>query len=145
MSEDIIIDDVNVAECRHLSFVEEDYCCNCQYEKYALCKNSDCYYKQLQQAKAENKELKHYLACMTEQRNKAETENERLKKRLIGIDKDGKYYYIDDTYRKALEEIREDLEQDTTCESRECGCDDYEECLKCVKETILDKISEVLK
>lgn len=47
-------------------------------------------------------------------------------------------------YKQALEEIKEDLEQDTTCESRECGCDDYGECLKCVKETILDKIKEVL-
>lgn len=47
--------------------------------------------------------------------------------------------------REKLEEIKGDLEQDTTCESRECGCDDYGECLKCVKETILDKISEVLK
>ena len=46
--------------------------------------------------------------------------------------------------KQALEEIREDLEQDTTCESRECGCDDYGECLKCVKETMLDKINEVL-
>lgn len=48
-------------------------------------------------------------------------------------------------YKLALEEIREDLEQDITCESRECGCDDYGECLKCIKETILDKINEVLK
>ena len=47
-------------------------------------------------------------------------------------------------YKQTLEEIREDLEQDTTCESRECGCDDYGECLKCVKETIVDKINEVL-
>lgn len=46
-------------------------------------------------------------------------------------------------YRSAFEEIREDMEQDTTCESRECGCDDYAECLNCIKETILNKISEV--
>lgn len=46
-------------------------------------------------------------------------------------------------YRSVFEEIREDIEQDTTCESRECGCDDYAECLNCIKETILNKISEV--
>lgn len=45
------------------------------------CKdNPNCYYKQLAELKAENerlkeenKELAHYLACMTEQRNKANT------------------------------------------------------------------------
>ena len=48
------------------------------------------------------------------------------------------------TYRQALQEIREELEEDMTCESRECGCDDYGECLNCLKETILTKINEVI-
>ena len=33
-------------------------------------------------------ELKHYLACMTEQRNKAQTENERLKLKLDIVEAD---------------------------------------------------------
>ena len=49
-----------------------------------------------------------------------------------------------DKYRQALQEIREELEEDITCESRECGCDDYGECLNCLKETILTKINEVI-
>ncbi|MBQ3421651.1 MAG: hypothetical protein IJH34_08260 [Romboutsia sp.] len=47
--------------------------------------------------------------------------------------------------KQTLIEIKEDMESDTTCESRECGCDDYAECLNCIKETILNKINEVLK
>ena len=45
-------------------------------------------------------------------------------------------------YRRALEEIKEEL-KDIYCESQECGCDDFEECLKCTKEHILDIISKV--
>ena len=67
------------------------------------------------------------IVDLQEQLNQLKKDNEQLKK-----------------YRSALEEIREDMEQDTTCESRECGCDDYAECLNCIKETILNKISEVL-
>lgn len=48
-------------------------------EIYKCSSRQDCCYKQLKRLEQENKELKHYLACMTEQRNKAQTENERLK------------------------------------------------------------------
>lgn len=44
-------------------------------------------------------------------------------------------------YRKALEEIERELKEDIYCESQECGCDNFEECLKCTKEYILDIIS----
>lgn len=47
-----------------------------------------------------------------------------------------------DTYRKALEEIEEELKEDIYCESQECGCDDSEECLRCTKDLILDIISK---
>lgn len=62
--------------------------------------------------------------CMFKQLQRLKAENEQLK--------------------QALEEIREDMQQDTTCESRECGCDDYAECINCMKETIINKINEVL-
>jgi len=84
-----------------------------------------------------------------------EKEKEELKKYYKGFVANCRYcdeWYMDkcnyikkdNKYKQAFEEIKEDLEQDTTCESRECGCDDYGECLKCVKETMLDKINEVL-
>ena len=46
-------------------------------------------------------------------------------------------------YRNALEEIEQELKEDIYCESQECGCDDFEECLKCTKEYILDIINKV--
>ena len=47
-----------------------------------------------------------------------------------------------DRYHKALEEIEKELKEDIYCESQECGCDDFEECLKCTKEHILDIINK---
>ena len=36
-----------------------------------------------------------------------------------------------------IEQIRREIEEDITCESQECGCDDYSVCLECLKNTIL--------
>lgn len=86
--------------------------------------NPDCLYKQYSRKEQECEEWKNkYYRSTTE-----------VKSDLI------KQFQ---KYRSALEEIRGEVEQDTTCESRECGCDDYAECLNCIKETILNKISEV--
>lgn len=127
-------------------------CLNCaRVEYHSLYSlnwdNQERLQKQLKRLQAENEELK--------------AENKQMKKSFVShsefmdiLDNNSNInwketakenIYLINNYRKALEEIRKDLEQDTTCESRECGCDDYEECLKCVKETILDKINEVLK
>ena len=46
-------------------------------------------------------------------------------------------------FKNCLRKITRELKEDLTCESRECGCDDYGECLKCLKDTILNMISEV--
>lgn len=45
-------------------------------------------------------------------------------------------------YRKALEEIEQELKENIYCESQECGCDDSEECLRCTKSLILDIINK---
>lgn len=45
-------------------------------------------------------------------------------------------------YRKALEEIEKELKEDIYCENQECGCDDYEECLRCTKNIILGIINK---
>lgn len=74
--------------------------------------------------------MKTIIKNLIAKNEELEKENKKLKEQL-------------QKYRSAFEEIREDMEQDTTCESRECGCDDYAECLNCIKETILNKISEV--
>ena len=48
-------------------------------------------------------------------------------------------------YHKALDEIEKELKEGVYCESQECGCDDFEECLKCTKEHILDIINKAKK
>lgn len=40
-----------------------------------------------------------------------------------------------------LDEIEKELKEDIYCENQECGCDDFEECLKCTKEHILNIIN----
>lgn len=49
-----------------------------------------------------------------------------------------KTWYSDDV----IERIRQEIQEDVTCESRECGCDDYGECLECLKNTILQIIKD---
>lgn len=61
MSEEIIIDGVNVAGCEFLENDEFDGLCLQLYDRYDAqtgCKNKDCYYKQLQRLKKENEKLK---------------------------------------------------------------------------------------
>ena len=43
---------------------------------------------------------------------------------------------------RALEEIEEELKEDIYCESQECGCDNFEECLRCTKDLILDIVNK---
>lgn len=56
-----------------------------------------------------------------------EQECEKLKKEING-------------YKTTIEKIRQEFQEGITCESRECGCDNYEECIECLKTTILDII-----
>lgn len=91
MSE-VIIDGVNVAECE---FFKENRGFNC-FKKKGCTENSNCYFKQLQRAKAEN-EILHITIeklkgdlCIAEDSlrdyqehyNKLEAENEKLKKAI---------------------------------------------------------------
>lgn len=61
MSEEIIIDGVNVTGCEFLENDEFDGLCLQLYDRYDAqtgCKNKDCYYKQLQRLKKENEKLR---------------------------------------------------------------------------------------
>lgn len=135
MTEEIIIDGVNVAECFY--FIDHtppkgqgDWCgaihkgaCkvyskDCEY-------NKDCYYKQLKRLEQENKELKEENALLKEQLlKKSETEqafqslldeNKELRrkfKQVFNIDNQECWNiaFLNDEkykYRSALEEIRE--------------------------------------
>ena len=143
--EQIIIDGIDVSKCRYfLKDTEgQDYntdefvkgCCEAkgscigyEFAGYGLCRgDKDCYFKQ--------------LARKTQ-------ECEELKERLERTEEDLKYQCVDcmnvksDRYRKALEEIERELKEDIYGESQECRCDDFEECLNCVKTQILNIISK---
>ena len=55
MSEEIIIDGVNVAECCCYNKDDEPYCCELYTNE---CEAQNCYFKQLQRLKQENEALK---------------------------------------------------------------------------------------
>lgn len=73
--------------------------------------------------------MKKQLETSEEWRIKAEGLNEKLELKNT-------------RYHKALEEIEKELKEDIYCESQECGCDDFEECLKCTKEHILNILNK---
>lgn len=126
--EKIIIDGVNVSKCEYvcntafgnigckLPFNEEIHCCNIP----------NCYYKQLQRKEQECEELKKQLMQKSE--------------RLCYLNAEKSFRIVD--LEQTLDEIEKELKEDIYCESQECGCDDFEECLKCTKEHILDIINE---
>ena len=139
MSKEIILDGVNVAECRHLSFVEEDYCCDCQYEKYALCQNSDCYYKQLKRLQAENEELKKEINLY---KNSIVANHDRaIGKRFAELLEEN------EELKLALKEIREICKCSKEMNCEECPqCDDCEELCtndENLQDIITDKIDKV--
>ena len=112
-----IINKVNVNRCsvykNGLCLISKEKCnAKCDYAAYYL-------YEQLERKEQECEEMKRKVELMMDC-------------------PDCKV----DEYEKALEEIEKELKEDVYCESQECGCDDFEECLKCTKEHILDIISK---
>ena len=62
MSEEIIIDGVNVEECSYYNKDNEPYCCEIWDNE---CEAQLCYYKQLKRLQAENERLKDNIELMT--------------------------------------------------------------------------------
>ena len=180
--EEIIIDAVNVGQCKYLNtFTDCDgyhyYCDLADDIKNEYCEYyKDCYFKQLQQEKFENlnnrqmvesaENLIYENSELIKNLKEKEQECEELKgqinkvkdyvkhnmqdvdcdnwlERFIYTFEDWKKSLQNDTdrYKQTLDEIEKELKEDVYCESQECGCDDFEECLKCTKEYILDIIS----
>lgn len=99
-------------------------------EKYeALKLENQEGYEIVAELKHEYEGLKKQLETAEEWRIKAESLNEKLELKNT-------------CYLEALDEIEKELKEDIYCESQECGCDDFEECLKCTKEYILDIINK---
>ena len=99
-------------------------------EKYeALKLENQEGYEIVAELKHEYEGLKKQLETAEEWRIKAESLNEKLELKNT-------------CYLEALDEIEKELKEDVYCESQECGCDDFEECLKCTKEHILYLINK---
>ena len=184
--EQIIIDGVNVSECRYGEIEKDVFKCSCEYNVRSasmFCKdNPNCHYKLYKRKEQEYEELRQYHNKCCEE---FEKEKQNLIDRYNQFSKDffiGKYCkkeYCDllkakeqeleelkvqlknsenarnyaekvcidielkkKIYKQALDEIEKELKEDIYCENQECGCDDFEECLKCTKEYILDIINK---
>ena len=119
----IIIDGVNIRKCPYLYIDPKTGAIWCTERRFGGCQvMPNCRFKEVTRLKRERK-------------------IERIRNTWLSK-KIAKELVKQDRYRKALEEIEQELKEDIYCESQECGCDDFEECLRCTKEQILDIINK---
>lgn len=119
----IIIDGVNIRKCPYLYIDPKTGAIWCTERRFGGCQvMPNCRFKEVTRLKRERK-------------------IERIRNTWLSK-KIAKELVKQDRYRKALEEVEKELKEDIYCENQECGCDDFEECLKCTKEHILDIINK---
>ena len=125
MSEEIIIDGVDVAEC---CFYNNGKCNNPNGMACNCINNTVCYFKEFKRLQAENKRLKDAIKSINKPVFLPNIEQEATNK-----------------YRKALEEIRENLQENCN----QCfEIDNFtkpDDCGICEWARVLKVISEVLK
>jgi hypothetical protein len=111
MTEEIIIDGVNVAGCEFCNpnpLYKIEYACYCRgyiqddgLHVHLSCEhNPNCYYKQLKRLEQENRELKEF--CV-------ELERQKQKQHMQWFERCTEINVEASQYRSALEEIRENL------------------------------------
>ncbi len=149
----IMIDKVDVSECFWLWVnTDKNYKSRCimnkdVYSQCTYCKDyPNCLFKQLarktqecEELKEKNQKLEMQLCNDCGERDDYNIPCKMIRDLDYGLQKE---IEENDRYRKALEEIEQELKEDIYCESQECGCDDFEECLNCVKTQILDIINK---
>lgn len=145
-NEQIIIDGIDVSVCKHYKI--NGKCRIPHYQqgiKYVNCNCNewDCYFKQSAHKTQECEKLKSQV---DEDYNYYTTELKTLRDIISNKEKrNAALSLTSGRYSKALDEIEKELKEGVYCESQECGCDDFEECLKCTKEHILDIINKAKK
>ena len=148
MTEEIMIDNVDVSECE---YAEPSYTTpKCAINDWIHCDGHDCHYKQLKRKEqvleilkvsyktlvAEQAEIKQYLGICSK------TIMERLEELQEFYDEDKIKSF---NYKQALQKIKEIAEDDCkTCTVKLLGEDEIT-CKRCYKTKILQKCKEVLK
>ena len=135
MTEEIIIDGVNVAGCNDFYKEQDNWSgkdnYRCQDYLSGMCAGNDCYYKQLKRLEQENKELKEEIRFHNKENSNLLAERNAAQ---IGYDE---IREVRELYRSALEEIREIV-------SDEIDKTDSDDELMQIYGTIFNKINEVL-
>ena len=90
--------------------------------------------------KAENEELKKEIINKNEKIKELRFSVSDLTNRLCYLNAEKSFRIVD--LEQTLDEIEKELKEDIYCENQECGCDDFEECLRCTKDLILDIINK---
>ena len=99
--------------------------------------------KAIQRKEKECEELKKEIINKNEKIKELRFSVSDLTNRLCYLNAEKSFRIVD--LEQALDEIEKELKEDIYCENQECGCDDFEECLKCTKEHILDIINKAKK
>lgn len=146
----IMIDGVDVSGCKGF-YIHDRSTTNIDYWMYGQCKSSkeygcycrnnpNCYFKQLARKTAECEELKKEIINKDEKIKELRFSVSDLTNRLCYLNAEKSFRIVD--LEQTLDVIEKELKEDIYCENQECGCDDFEECLKCTKEHILDIINK---
>lgn len=126
------------AECEELKKTVLTKCPNCNSE-YLTPKGIELY-KENQNLKQECEELKKEIINKNKKIKELRFSVSDLTNRLCYLNAEKSFRIVD--LEQTLDEIEKELKEDIYCENQECGCDDFEECLKCTKEHILDIINK---
>lgn len=113
-------------------------CPNCNSE-YLTPKGIELY-EENKKLKKECEELKKEIINKNEKIKELRFSVSDLTNRLCYLNAEKSFRIVD--LEQTLDEIEKELKEDIYCENQECGCDDFEECLKCTKEHILDIINK---
>ena len=108
-----------------------------------LISGKDFYLQKIETLEDKCEELKKEIINKNEKIKELRFSVSDLTNRLCYLNAEKSFRIID--LEQTLDEIEKELKEDIYCENQECGCDDFEECLKCTKEHILDIIKTIDK